>query len=285
VASENLEELIEKIHKAESDLKSAHYMDLGIIIKDGQTKIFQTLVFTLFGPGGEVHFGLRGQDITRYVDLHRSVELMNKKLSILGTATRHDVLNSLTGLFGYLELAECKSKEDQIKKYIQKAKISAETIKKQIEFTRDYQELGSKRPSWIDVGESIRSAYASISEPRIKIDADVSGLRVFADPMIEKVFFNLIDNVHRHSGANIIKVRFEDKGQEGVLLFEDDGKGIPAEEKDLIFTRGYGRNSGLGLYLVREVLDITGISIKENGEPGKGARFVITVPKGKYEVK
>jgi signal transduction histidine kinase len=66
------------------------------------------------------------------------------------------------------------------------------------------------------------------------------------------------------------------------LIFQDDGKGINSAEKDIIFKRGYGNNTGYGLYMTREVLGITGLSIAENGEPGKGARFEITIPAGKH---
>jgi signal transduction histidine kinase len=68
-------------------------------------------------------------------------------------------------------------------------------------------------------------------------------------------------------------------------MWEDDGTGIPDEEKERIFERGYGKNTGLGLFLAREVLGITGIGIREDGVPGKGARFVITVPEGAYRFK
>ncbi|MCX6688670.1 MAG: ATP-binding protein, partial [Methanoregula sp.] len=64
---------------------------------------------------------------------------------------------------------------------------------------------------------------------------------------------------------------------------EDDGVGITAEDKKKLFTRGFGKNTGLGLFLSREILAITGITITETGEPGKGARFEITVPKGEYQ--
>jgi len=63
---------------------------------------------------------------------------------------------------------------------------------------------------------------------------------------------------------------------------EDDGTGIPPGEKEKIFERGYGKNTGMGLFLSREILAITGISITGNGEPGKGARFEIRVPPGKF---
>jgi signal transduction histidine kinase len=57
---------------------------------------------------------------------------------------------------------------------------------------------------------------------------------------------------------------------------------VPVEEKLLIFEKGFGKNTGLGLFLSKEILSITGISIAEKGIFGKGAKFEISVPKGKY---
>jgi signal transduction histidine kinase len=50
----------------------------------------------------------------------------------------------------------------------------------------------------------------------------------------------------------------------------------------LIFRRGYGKHTGFGLFLCREVLALTGMTILENGEEGKGVRFEISVPMGNY---
>ena len=112
-----------------------------------------------------------------------------------------------------------------------------------------------------------------------------AGSEVLADPMIVKVFFNLVDNAVRH-GGKITTIRFsvEERNGDHVIVCEDDGVGIPAEEKEKIFERGFGKNTGLGLYLSREILDITGITIRETGGPGKGARFEMTVPKGVYRI-
>jgi signal transduction histidine kinase len=49
-----------------------------------------------------------------------------------------------------------------------------------------------------------------------------------------------------------------------------------------VVPQGFGKNTGLGLFLSREILAITGITITENGIPGKDAQFEITVPKGAY---
>ena len=65
-----------------------------------------------------------------------------------------------------------------------------------------------------------------------------------------------------------------------IIVCEDDGDGVASCDKERIFDRGFGKNTGLGLALSREILDITGITIQETGTPGAGARFEITVPAG-----
>ena len=94
-----------------------------------------------------------------------------------------------------------------------------------------------------------------------------------------------MDNAVRY-GGKITTIRFSGEERNGVhvVVCEDDGEGVPADEKERIFERGFGRNTGLGLFLVHEILDITGITIRETGEPGKGARFEMTVPKDAYRL-
>jgi hypothetical protein len=111
-----------------------------------------------------------------------------------------------------------------------------------------------------------------------------AGAEVFADPLIVKVFYNLIDNAVRH-GGKITTIWFSALEREGdhAIVCEDDGVGIQLDEKEHIFERGYGKNTGMGLFLSREIIDITGISIRETGQPGKGARFEMMVPEGIFQ--
>jgi signal transduction histidine kinase len=101
--------------------------------------------------------------------------------------------------------------------------------------------------------------------------------------MIEKVFYNLIDNSVRH-GLRAKRLRFSAReGPEGLtVVCEDDGVGIPLSDKERIFEQGVGKNTGYGLYLAREILAITGLSITENGTEGNGARFEIRIPLEAY---
>jgi signal transduction histidine kinase len=109
-------------------------------------------------------------------------------------------------------------------------------------------------------------------------------IELYADPLLPRVFYNLLANSIKHGDHQLTKIRLYTRisGESLTLVYEDNGTGIPAHEKDKIFEFGYGRGSGFGLFLVRELLGNTGIIITETGMPGKGAKFEIVVPKGKF---
>ena len=256
---------------------------LRVVHSEGSWRWLECHGILVIDSHGQKRIVVHASDITDHHESESALELANKKLNILGSATRHDVLNSLTGLFGYLELTQSKTSDQIILRYIQKARAASEVIRKQMEFTKLYQEIGSKRPDWINIEESIRGTMGSLSRNDVTISVEVEGIEVYADPMIERVFYNLMENSLRH-GERVRRITVTNQQIDSSmkLVFQDDGKGVDPEEKDLIFKRGYGKNTGYGLYMTVEVLGITGLSIVENGMPGKGARFEIMIPAGKY---
>jgi signal transduction histidine kinase len=213
--------------------------------------------------------------------------LANKKLNLLNSITRHDILNGLTGLFGHLELTEMKTQDPAILSDIHREKEIAELIQRQIAFTKDYQDIGLHRPDWQDAGECITRAQFGHSPGTITIINEITGLEIFADLLLEKVFYNLIDNALRYGGPGMTTIRFSSipSGDSMVIVAEDDGQGITEEDKKHLFTRGFGKHTGFGLFLIREILSITGLFVRETSKPGMGARFEITVPKGLYRFK
>ena len=153
-------------------------------------------------------------------------------------------------------------------------------IQTQIEFTRVYEVLGAQEPQWI-VLETImpRSSLPA----SIILKTDVEGISVFADPVVEKVFFNLLDNSIRHGqfvSEIIVSSIITDNNL--TVIWKDNGVGIAKEDKERIFERGFGKNTGLGMFLAREILSLTDISIQETGMYGSGAKFEIKVPKGLF---
>ena len=121
-------------------------------------------------------------------------------------------------------------------------------------------------------------AVRSMSSADMKFTVSINSIEVFADSMLEKVFFNLIDNSVRHSGgATEFHFSSYKKGDNIIIVAADNGRGVPEEDKETIFKRGFGTNSGYGLFLIREILAITEIDIRETGVEGKGVRFEITL--------
>jgi signal transduction histidine kinase len=212
-----------------------------------------------------------------------ALRMTNKKLNILSSITRHDILNTLTGLRIFIELSKETVTDEQTRSFIEKEDQAAEAITKQIEFTRSYQDIGMQSPVWQNVAECIRTATHDLPLGTIKLEIDLVPVEIFADPMLERVFFNLPENAIRH-GESISTIRFRiEENNNGLIIFcEDDGVGVPADKKEAIFNRQYFKHTGFGLYLSREILSITGITITESGEQGKGARFEIAVPKEGY---
>ena len=202
----------------------------------------------------------------------------NKKLTILSSLNRHDLSNQLSVIIGYSALAKERNTDSEMRKLIEAINKAGETMKVQLEFVKAYQDLGAAEPEWIDARSSISSAIENLNLGGISVRIDVPNIKVLADPMLEKVFYNLVDNSIRHGGGvKNIRISSDDSSNDLRIVYEDNGTGIKVEDKERIFERGFGKNTGLGLYLCREILALTGASIRENGKYKSGARFEIVV--------
>jgi PAS domain S-box-containing protein len=219
------------------------------------------------------------RDITERVRAQTALSEANRKLNLLTGITRHDVINKLAVLSGSIGILKRQITDPDLAGWLKTADESAISIRRQIEFTRKYENLGAGSPLWQDLEQVIRRLPTIL----IPVEIQFTGIEIYADPMLELVFSNLLDNTQRH-GEHVERIRIScAEREEGLVIsWEDDGIGISDDTKERIFEKGFGKNTGLGLYLVREILDITSISIKETGEAGRGARFEILVPKGQY---
>ena len=224
-------------------------------------------------------------DITRWARKIHALEQANRKMSRLTGITRHDIKNKLTGVLGYLELAKESTSDPALIEYLGRAESSATAIRHQVDFTKDYENLGSNIPSWVEVSAIIADAKKRLDPGTISIQDQSAGISIYADSLFSHVLSGLMDNSLRHGEhVTVIRISGQVTAAGLALVYEDDGIGIPEENKEKIFNRVVGRSSGIGLFLVREILSITGMMIKEHGTPGRGARFEISVPKSGYRI-
>jgi signal transduction histidine kinase len=224
------------------------------------------------------------KEINAQLDASQKASLAaNKKLNLLSSITRHDIKNQLTALLAYIELSKMLVHDDELKKTVNKEEIVANNILRQIEFTKDYEEIGVNAPQWQNVAQQLTLIAPVLEGTGVDLSVSTDDLEVYADPLLLKVFENLIDNSLRH-GEHVrhISVLYEKRDGGLALMYRDDGAGVPAADKEKIFLKGFGKNTGLGLFLTREILSITGLSIQECGVYGEGVLLEILVPDGSY---
>ncbi|MDD1684841.1 MAG: PAS domain S-box protein, partial [Methanoregula sp.] len=218
-------------------------------------------------------------DITERKRAEQVIREANKKIGLLTSVTRHDVTNQVSALRGFASIAMMMKPNPGVAEILAKIDSTASAIAQQIEFTRAYQELSMHTPDWHKISEIVAQQEADGISLSCTCDAEI-----FADPMLERVFFNLVENAIRH-GETVTAMTVSCRpGPDDslVITVRDNGCGVPPDSKEKIFEKGFGKHTGFGLFLAREVLAITGITIRETGTFGKGAQFEIMVPKGTY---
>ncbi|MDD5143061.1 PAS domain S-box protein [Methanoregula sp.] len=265
-----------------TELRTKHQvsgMDISCRTKNGEIRIcrFSSRVIMM---GSTPHVISTVEDVSERLKTEEALQQANKKLHLLSSITRHDIKNQLITLDGYVSLLNKKRPAGCELEIARIHKVSKE-ITAMIQFTKDYQQVGIASPVWTDLRALVDAAEKGIAPGGVTVMNDIpAGTEVYADPLIAKVFFNLMDNAVRHGGS-VKNIRFSlmTCNGETCITCEDDGNGVNPDMKKKLFRKGFGKNQGFGLFLSREVLDITGISIQETGEPGSGARFEMTVPK------
>jgi len=234
------------------------------------------LVFALAVLAGRLWHELR-RELEEQESTEKYLQQATTRLAFLNSITSQDILNELTELSGNLE-------RDGQQTDIARVKEVVARINRQIKFIKEYQDIGASPPEWQNVPDTIMRARVGVNLGRVTVAVEMKNVDVFADRLLEKAFYYMIDNALKHGGDKLSRIRFSDRTLENKLIIvcEDDGVGIPVEKKGALFPETYGRHEGYGLFFVKEILATTGISIRETGIPGKGARFEIHVPYGAH---
>lgn len=229
-----------------------------------------------------------GQELrTKYQELGRSDQALmqaRSKLSLLNTVTFQDIQSRIFSLSGFISIAKDAKELDALQANLKKCEGILQSLSESLAFAKKYQNLGIQQHRWQNVNYVLLSAISHLDISRIRRIIDVSDLEIYADPLLEDVFVTLMENVLRWGvDATDVSIRYRENPDSVTIIIENNGPGIPADQKEKIFSRENPlKGEGNSLFLAREILSVTNITIVENGEPGKGARFEISVPKGTY---
>lgn len=245
-------------------------------------------VFEIYVTPHQLHDKIIGsvinlRDITERKNYEDRLKHVNQKLLLLSGITRHDIVNQLTALRLYGDMIRHVNVVPLIAEYAEKMDQIMDTMQQQAEFTSDYQDLGLYAPVWLNPSKTFISASLSFPKHQISFSTSGDNIEILADRLLERVFYNLIDNSIRHgSHVSDIRLSVSLSSDSVLIIYEDNGSGIAPEIKGLIFQKGFGKNTGFGMFLIYEILSMTSITIRETGIFGAGARFEIFIPEGKF---
>ena len=199
------------------------------IVRNKTTQYYEASDLPVFSRESKIGKLLILYDITGRRTALNALEAANIKLNMLSDITRHDITNQITVLLGYIELTKKKISDPEPLSYIAKAKQSATTIRQQIGFTSEYQDIGKQAPKWQSVNKSFFSAATSHTLGNVVVRGDDRDIDIFTDPLFEKVFYNLIDNSLRYGGSGLKNIWISSKETDDglVIRYDDDGAGIP----------------------------------------------------------
>ncbi|MFW5952942.1 MAG: GAF domain-containing protein [Candidatus Natronoplasma sp.] len=258
----------------------------GISVPIGEFGVFQAV------STEEEHFDEEDLHMVELLIDHVSEALKRTQIlereDFLHSLMRHDVGNKSKIVRGYLELMKDHDLPEEVEDFIEKAERAAQDGLDIIEKIRKLRKIEEEEEiKTIDlrsVPDKIRSEYAErLEEKCISLEVEEKSCSVVGGPLLHDLFSNLIENSIRHADCEKISIRYESEGDRCKIRVEDDGKGIPDEYKERIcekgFKRGSGSGTGLGMYMVKEIINSYDGEIEVKDSEMGGARFDLYLPK------
>lgn len=208
-----------------------------------------------------------------------------KKLNLLHTLIGQDIRNAFFNLAGFIQISKESESFDEAKIIFEKEEKILQSVQDNLSFSEKYQNLGINQPRWQNFEYVLLSAISHLDLSHISRRIDLPDIEIFADPLLEDAFLAIMDAIARQ-GDQVTRIGLScQKNADTItIIIESDGQGIPANEKEQVFKWEYLGKSGTSLFLAREILSITDISLQETGEPDAGIRFEITVPESEYRI-
>ncbi|HWQ68302.1 MAG TPA: PAS domain-containing sensor histidine kinase [Methanospirillum sp.] len=203
----------------------------------------------------------------------------NEAWNLLNSKLRHDMLNQLTAILGYLELSEDMVTDPMLQDFFGKEQNAADKIREKLIFTREYQKIGLTEAGYTTITDLIAEAMGEAGCTKIAMDIKIPPVQVFADKIFKQALVRIFENIPAHApDASVIRIRWSREPEGSILSIENDGKGIVANQKSRIFELGFGSGTGFGLFLAQKLLEIFGVSLRETGIPDSSFRIELIIP-------
>jgi PAS domain S-box-containing protein len=266
------------------DLKDGNQVsrELHLQKKDGG-RLPADVHLTYFEYRGKEFVYCSSRDLSERIRMDQALKEANKKLNVLTSIARHDIQNKITVLLAYLGRTKKAITDPRLLDYLHHQEQAAKAIRTEINLTRDFKDMGLHAPEWQNISRMVAGVLEKYNQKPVLQSTTLPEVEIYADGQLEHVFDRLIER-SLEKEENPREIRISHQVGEGALfiIFENNGPGYSPEEKEILFEL---RSDGTGnreLFIAREILSLTGITLTENGVPGKGARFELRIPETYY---
>ena len=213
----------------------------------------------------------------------KELERANRTLQLFGRLLQDEIKTSLFTLLGYLSLITPDPADKRGQQSFESCKKITASIEELVNSVIYLRDSGNRKQVWINISQAFTYARSHHHVLGILFEEDTRGIEVFTEPIFETIFSILIsDSLRFGETVDRITLSYHMSANVLVLIYTDNGIGIPASEKVRVFLRPEDGGTGHRLAVVKEILSISGMDISENGAAGHGVRFEITIPEGKY---
>ncbi len=269
----------EEVDLSESEDNTPNEIELE---NQGGSRYFDVLITPLYDER---------EEFTGKVVLLRDISsrvASEKRQEFLHSLLRHDLRNKISVIEGYIDLLRDHDLSEDQTDIVERVAGASEDSMDLIEKVRTLRKINEEEEmKEVNIRSSIETVIeekeSRISEKGIDVSIEDCEKRVKGGPLLRELFSNLVENSIKHSGCGSIKISCEMKGEEYVARIEDDGKGIPDEDKEHIFEEGYKMGetagSGLGTYIVKQIAESYGGGIEVKDSELGGARFDVHLQK------
>ncbi|MFW6304535.1 MAG: response regulator [Candidatus Saliniplasma sp.] len=254
-------------------------------IKNGKSNILETVLYDKEGTPIDVLLSrspLKDEyeneigSIDVMVDISERKEAEQRK-KFLHSLLRHDLGNKLQIVVGYLSLM----REQEENRLLERSYSAAKDSIKLIEKVRKLSEVEKNNVQSVFIDEFINNTIEQVktiaNKRDINIVVETIDEKVKGGELLEEVFYNLISNSIRHSDCDEIRIKKEIDDKKVKVIVEDNDKGIEEDIKDDLFEpgvkSGYESGTGMGLYIVKNIVKTYGGKVKLNTSQEGGARF------------
>jgi PAS domain S-box-containing protein len=225
-------------------------------------------------------------DITKRVNAEHALIAANDKLNFLSRVSSDHLQRNINEIIATVTEAKPRLQDTAAKMLLTKIEILITTVSRRIALSESYRNLGSSPPQWQRVQDHLVSMDVSKIKGDIVVRYWVDRLVIFGDPLFSDVLLHIVENSFQYGGSfNLLVVRYREERDGLNLEIEDNGAGIPEIKKQQIFEYDAGGHKGIGLFVCRQISGVTGMTITETGNEGKGARFEIHIPAGGYRIE